>query len=149
MSGGTGWMQGLEWIGWLAFGIAAGAATSGGVLAFLIKIGIYPRMIGSSHTIHQLKFYEWMIILGIICSGIYSEYPNLTLHIGYWFVVLWGLCAGMFVGCVSAALAEVLNVFPVLFRRLNLQSGMSFYMVMMALGKMSGAFWYFYHGLKP
>lgn len=149
MSGGTGWMQGLEWIGWLAFGIAAGAATSGGVLAFLIKIGIYPRMIGSSHTIHQLKFYEWMIILGIICSGIYSEYPDLMLHVGYWFVVLWGLCAGMFVGCVSAALAEVLNVFPVLFRRLDLQSGMSFYMVMMALGKMSGAFWYFYHGLKP
>lgn len=149
MSSVSEWMQGLEWIGWLAFGIASGAATSGGVLAFLMKIGIYPRMIGSSHTIHQLKFYEWMIILGIICSGIYSEYSNLTLHVGYWFVVLWGLCAGMFVGCVSAALAEVLNVFPVLFRRLNLQSGMSFYMVMMALGKMTGAFWYFYHGLKP
>lgn len=141
-------IQVLEWGAWFAFGIAAGAATAGGVLAFLTKIGIYPRMIGSSHTIRLLKFYEWMIILGIICSGIYSEYPNLTLHAGYWFVVLWGLCAGMFVGCVSAALAEVLNVFPILFRRLNVQSGMSFYMMMMALGKMTGAFWYFYHGLK-
>ena len=137
------------WIAWLLIGIAAGSATSGGVLAFLMKIGIYPRMIGSSHTIRLLKFYEWMIILGIICSGIYSEYPNLTLHVGYWFVVLWGLCAGMFVGCVSAALAEVLNVFPVLFRRLNVQSGMSFYMVMMAFGKMTGAFCYFFLGLKP
>lgn len=139
----------LIWAAWLLAGITAGSATSGGVFAFSMKIGIYPRMIGSSHTIHQLKFYEWMIILGIICSGIYSEYPTLTLPVGYWFVVLWGLCAGMFVGCVSAALAEVLSVFPVLFRRLNVQSGMSFYMVMMALGKMTGAFWYFFHGLEP
>lgn len=139
----------MTWILFFLLGITAGSASSGGVFAFLMKIGIYPRMIGSSHTIHQLKFYEWMIILGIICGGIYSEYPTLTLPAGYWFVVLWGLCAGMFVGCVSAALAEVLSVFPVLFRRLNVQSGMSFYMVMMALGKMTGAFWYFFHGLEP
>lgn len=131
------------------FGITAGASTSGGVFAFLMKIGVYPRMIGSSHTIRLLKFYEWMIILGIICGGIYTEYPGLTLHAGYWFVVLWGTCAGMYVGCVSAALAEVLGAFPVLFRRLKVESGMSLYMVMMALGKMSGSFWYFFHGLKP
>ena len=139
----------LKWIAWMLFGIAAGSATSAGVLAFLLKIGIYPRMIGSSHTVRLLKFYEWMIILGIICGGIFSEYPDLALPVGYWFVILWGLCAGMFVGCVSAALAEVLSIFPVLFRRLNVKSGMSFYMIMMALGKMSGAFWYFFHGLEP
>ena len=55
------------------FGITAGAATSGGVFAFLMKIGIYPRMIGSSHTIRLLKFYEWMIVLGIIWGGVYTE----------------------------------------------------------------------------
>lgn len=139
----------MSWIAFLLLGITAGAATSAGVFAFLMKIGIYPRMIGSSHTIRLLKFYEWMIILGIIGGGIYSEYPNLTLHVGYWFVVLWGLCAGMFVGCVSAALAEVLTVFPVLFRRFRVDSGMSFYMVMMALGKATGSFWYFLHGIQP
>lgn len=139
----------LSWILWFLLGITAGSATSAGVLAFLLKIGIYPRMIGSSHTVRLVKFYEWVIILGILCSGIYSEYPNLTFPVGYWFVILWGLCAGMFVGCVSAALAEVLSIFPVLFRRLDIKSGMSFYMIMMALGKMCGAFWYFSHGLKP
>ena len=48
----------LQWITWLLFGITAGSATSAGVLAFLLKIGIYPRMIGSSHTIRLLTFYE-------------------------------------------------------------------------------------------
>lgn len=139
----------MTWILFFLFGITAGAATAGGVFAFLMKIGIYSRMIGSSHTIRLLKFYEWMIISGIIWGGIYTEYPDLPLPFGYWFVVLWGLCAGMFVGCVSAALAEVLTVFPVLFRRLKVESGLSFYMVMMALGKMTGAFWYFFHGLEP
>lgn len=139
----------MTWIFFFLFGITAGAATSGGVFAFLMKIGIYPRMIGSSHTVRLLKFYEWMIVLGIIWGGIYTEYPQLPLRVGYWFVVLWGLCAGMFVGCVSAALAEVLSAFPVLFRRLKVESGMSFYMAMMAFGKMAGAFWYFFHGLEP
>ena len=131
------------------FGITAGAATSGGVFAFFMKIGIYPRMIGSSHTIRLLKFYEWMIVLGIIWGGVYTEYPDLSLPFGYWFVVLWGLCAGMFVGCVSAALAVVLTAFPVLFRRLKVESGMEFYMSMMAFGKMAGSFWYFFRGLEP
>lgn len=139
----------MIWMLFLLFGITAGSASSGGVFAFLMKIGIYPRMIGSSHTIRLLKFYEWMIILGIIWGGIYTEYPDLTLPVGYWFVVLWGLCAGMFVGCVAAALSEVLTVFPILFRRLKVESGMSFYMTMMALGKMAGSFWYFFHGLEP
>lgn len=139
----------MIWVLFFLFGITAGSASSGGVFAFLMKIGIYPRMIGSSHTIRLLKFYEWMIILGIIWGGIYTEYPDLTLPVGYWFVVLWGLCAGMFVGCVAAALSEVLTVFPILFRRLKVESGMSFYMTMMALGKMAGSFWYFFHGLEP
>lgn len=139
----------MTWFLFFLFGITAGAATSGGVFAFLMKIGIYPRMIGSSHTIRLLKFYEWMIVLGIIWGGVYTEYPDLSLPFGYWFVVLWGLCAGMFVGCVSAALAEVLTAFPVLFRRLKVESGMAFYMSMMAFGKMAGSFWYFFRGLEP
>jgi stage V sporulation protein AB len=131
------------------FGIAAGTASCAGVFAFLMKIGIYSRMIGSTHTIRAVKFYEWMIVGGIICGGIYTQYPNLTLHVGYWFVVLWGLCAGIFVGCTAAALAEVLSVLPILFRRLDVDCGLTFYMFMMALGKMTGSLWYFYHGLEP
>lgn len=131
---------------WLLFGVSAGSATTAGVFAFLMKIGIYPRMIGASHTIRVLAFYEWMVILGIICGGLYSTYPQLTLRVGAWFVVLWGVCAGIYVGCVAAALAEVLNVLPVLFRRLKITSGIPFYMTMMALGKLFGSFFYFWNG---
>ena len=139
----------LAWLGWCLFGAAAGGATTAGVFAFLMKIGIYPRMIGTSHTIRELAFYEWMIIGGILAGGMYSVYPQLTLPVGGWFTVLWGLCSGIYVGCVAVALAEVLNVFPVLFLRLKVERGMSYFMVMMALGKMCGAFWYFMHGLEP
>lgn len=137
------------WLAWFFFGIAAGSATTAGVFAFLMKIGIYPRMIGTSHTIRVLAFYEWMVIGGIIGGGIYSVYPQLTLPLGSWFVVLWGVCAGIYVGCVAAALSEVLNVFPVLFRRLKVDRGIPFFMLMMASGKMCGALWYFLHGLEP
>ena len=99
----------LAWLGWCLFGAAAGGATTAGVFAFLMKIGIYPRMIGTSHTIRELAFYEWMIIGGILAGGMYSVYPQLTLPVGGWFTVLWGLCSGIYVGCVAVALAEVLN----------------------------------------
>ncbi|MBO5247380.1 MAG: stage V sporulation protein AB [Eubacterium sp.] len=138
----------MTWILFFLFGGCAGSAIAGGVYAFLMKIGVYPRMIGQTHTAKEIRFYEWMIALGIIAGGVYTEFPQLTLPIGYWFVIVWGVCAGMFVGCISAALAEVLSAFPVMFRRLKIQSGMSFYMAMLAAGKTVGSLVYFWNGLR-
>ena len=56
---------------------------------------------------------------------------------------------GIFVGCVSIALAEVLNVFPIIFHKLKLDKNLSIYVIAMALGKMAGSFWYFYNRIQP
>lgn len=140
----VGWM-----IAFFAFGLTAGVATAAGVSAFLMKIGIFPRMIGTTHTIRGLQFYEWAVILGVVWGGVNTQYPQIPMHFGYWFVVVWGLLSGMFVGCVAVALSEVLMGLPIMFIRANIREGMSLYITLMALGKMCGAFWYFAHGLKP
>ena len=54
-----------------------------------------------------------------------------------------GLSAGMFVGCIAVALAEILNTFPILFRRAKLKVGLPWVMWTMAVGKTCGAFYYF------
>lgn len=58
----------------------------------------------------------------------------------------YGTAAGIFVGCTAVALAEILNTFPILFRRLYINRGLSGVMIAMALGKMAGSFYYFFFG---
>jgi stage V sporulation protein AB len=41
------------------------------------------------------------------------------------------------------ALAEILNMFPILFRRLKLREGLGIMITALALGKMAGSLWYF------
>ena len=56
---------------------------------------------------------------------------------------------GIFVGCIAVALAEILNTFPIIFRRFQIKEGLSWIMLFMAFGKCAGAFWYFGHHMTP
>jgi stage V sporulation protein AB len=53
----------------------------------------------------------------------------------------------VFVGCISIALAEILDTFPIFTRRLKLKenSGLKL-LISMAIGKTIGALLYFYFG---
>ena len=44
------------------------------------------------------------------------------------------------------ALAEVLNMFPILLRRIKLQMGLRAAITAIALGKLTGSLWYFVFG---
>lgn len=57
---------------------------------------------------------------------------------------VYGLAAGVFSGCLSVALAEVLNVFPVLFRRMGIKTGLEILITFFAFGKVAGGLVYFF-----
>uniref|UniRef100_UPI003FEEB33F stage V sporulation protein AB n=1 Tax=Agathobacter sp. TaxID=2021311 RepID=UPI003FEEB33F len=61
-------------------------------------------------------------------------------------IAIYGLAAGIFVGCIAVALAEILNTFPILFRRLYINRGLSWVMIAMAFGKLAGSMYYFFCG---
>ena len=62
-------------------------------------------------------------------------------------LTIFGFTAGIFVGCLSVALAEILDVFPIFFRRLQLKENCgTVLLVMMALGKMIGSLFFFLAG---
>ena len=100
-------------------GIAFGGAVAAGTFAFVIVIGVVPRMIGKCNRAANTLCFEQAIILGGILGNIVSVF--LQMHIplgqvsGHIFLGLYGLSAGMFVGCIAVALAEILNTFPILF----------------------------------
>lgn len=129
-------------------GVIFGMAVSAGTFAFLIAIGVIPRMVGKSNTARHAFIYGNTIILGGTFGNIMSVFLDLRIPLGHWFLILYGLCTGIFVGCIAVALAEILNTFPIMFRRSNLKTGLAAIMISMALGKACGAFFYFYNNIS-
>lgn len=123
-------------------GLAGGSAVAAGVFSFIISLGVVPRIIGKSRTAADIVFYENAVILGGIGGNILSLFsPQIPL--GIIMVIAFGLSAGVFTGCLAVALAEVLNAFPIMFRRFGIKEGLSWVLFFMALGKALGAL-YFY-----
>lgn len=52
---------------------------------------------------------------------------------------VYGISAGIFVGSIAVALAEILNTFPITFRRMGLKVGLFWVMLAMAAGKVAGS----------
>lgn len=123
-------------------GLSAGGAVSAGVFAFLTSIGVITRIVGKTKTAKKIFLYENMIVLGGTTGCLVSVF-NLPVHIGTWILVLFGISAGIYVGCLAMALAEVMNAFPIMFRRLNLKMGLKFVVLFAALGKFSGSLYFF------
>lgn len=125
-------------------GLVAGSAVAAGTFAFIAVIGVVPRMIGKSNRADKTIFFENMVVLGGIAGNIISVFLDIRLPLGTVLLCIYGLCAGIFVGCCAVALAEILNTFPILFRRLGLKEGLTWVMLFVALGKMCGSFYYFF-----
>lgn len=125
-------------------GLVAGFAVSAGTFAFLIAIGVIPRIIGKSNTARTVFAYETTILLGGIAGNAVSVFP-IPIPFGRFMLILFGLCAGIFVGCIAVSLAEIINTFPIVFRRVHLTIGLEWVMLCMAFGKMSGALFYFWN----
>ena len=54
--------------------------------------------------------------------------------------------AGMFVGCIAIAIAEMLNTIPIFLRRISLGKGAGILILSIALGKVLGSFLYYVCG---
>lgn len=125
-------------------GLMSGFAVAGGTFALVVALNIVPRIIGKSNTAEQIFRYENLIIVGGIVGNVVTVYTNLKIPLGSPFLILFGLCCGIQVGCLVMALSEIMNVFPIMFRRLKLKTGLSWVISCMAVGKVAGGFWYFF-----
>ena len=134
------------WINWivLAFlGLAFGLAISAGLFAFLIGLGVVSDFADRTHTGKYVTLYEDFIVVGGILGNMFWVYQVDFLR-GSWLLLGVGLLSGIFVGCWSMALADILNIFPIFIRRAKITTGLSWLVVGMALGKSLGSLLYFY-----
>ena len=135
----------------ITIGLSAGLGIAAGTFAFLFVIRVIPRMVQKAKIEHKIIYIENIVFRGIMFGTIMSLFSWkkkwLFTLLGRSILTIAGLSAGIFVGCFAVALAEILDTFPIFFRRIqlkeNLASGMIF---LMAIGKMLGSLFFFLTG---
>ena len=123
-------------------GFGSGAVISGAVFAFISVIGVVPRLAQKTNTKRFIPLYEEAIMFGGIL-GCVEGFFNFQLPLPGVAVAALGFCTGVFYGCLAVSLAEVLNVIPILTRRTKLGKGMFFFILAIALGKLTGSLIYY------
>lgn len=129
------------------FGLCAGGIIAAGVFAFLAIIGVFPRLIGKTKTRNRIYLYETVIILGGALGNALDLFEFPIPLGGTPVLAVFGLCVGIFVGCLVMSLAETLKTLPVINRRIHLSVGIQYLILSIGIGKMLGALLYFSAGM--
>lgn len=144
-------------------GISAGVLVSAGVFTVLLAVGLVPRFAGKTHTAGKVFLYEEMVVLGTLTGDFFSVFADYG-YLGEWIrqrqilgeatdvvwkmiamtlVAIFGLFAGIFVGCLALAIAEMLDSIPILTRRIGYRHGLGLMVLAIAVGKLAGSLVYF------
>lgn len=140
-----------------SFGLLAAA----GVFTVLVAVGLVPRFAGRTHTGGKVILYEEMVIAGTVIGGLVSLFPEKSCFgdmllqagvqaeviriVGSIFLILFGIFAGMFIGCLALAIAEMLDSIPIFSRRICFRHGLGIAICAMAAGKFCGSVFYFFY----
>ena len=125
--------------------LLAGCGVSAGVFAFVLVIGVIPRM-SRLCKINSIILVENVMICGVIWGNL-SSFMAGSFGFGSkikWLIAIYGICVGIFVGSIAVALAEILHTFPIIFKRMNLRAGLSLMVISMLSGKWQAAFIIFF-----
>lgn len=128
-------------------GIASGLTVGAGFVAFLSVLGIIPRLMQLSKTMKMIHWYEWAVVLGAL-SGVAASLRNPILGIADYFLIPMGLAGGVFYGMLAAGLTEVLNVLPILAKRIGIDGKLLSLLMAIVFGKIFGSVFqwvYFIH----
>lgn len=128
-------------------GLSCGGVISAGIFAFLAIIGVFPRVIGKTKTKKHILLYETVIIIGGVLGNVIDLFEFPIPFLGPAALSALGLSYGVFVGCLVMSLSETLKVLPVMNRRARLAVGLQYVILVLAVGKLSGALLYFSQGM--
>lgn len=129
----------------ILLGVAGGIAVGGGVIALIIVLDIVPRLSQLTWTYDRVHWYEGALITGSLVGTI-ADFWVWRASLGPVVSTIIGLFCGVFVGMLAAALTEVLNVLPILAKRLKLTGYLLGLLMAMVAGKVAGSLfdWFVY-----
>ena len=131
--------------------LCSGIGVAAGTFSFFLVIRVLPRMVQKAKLKHKIISIENMVIKGVLFGTVLSLFTWkkkwLYWLLGKTLLSIYGMSAGIFSGCIAIALAEILDTFPIFFRRLKLDERFcESLLFIMAVGKMIGSLFYFLLG---
>ncbi|WP_456274170.1 stage V sporulation protein AB [Bacillus sp. AK031] len=128
-------------------GLAGGLAVGSGLVAFLTVLGIIPRLTQLTKTMKMIHFYEWAVVAGAVIGSIFSL-NEFALFFSPYILIPMGLLSGTFVGMLAAALTEVLNVLPILTKRIGINDRIITLLMAIVLGKVLGSLFHWLYFVR-
>lgn len=114
-----------------------GSAIAAGYVAFITLIGIFEKLSAQSKNAKHIRHIETLIITGVTLSNL-VYLLKIEFKLGVIGFSLFNLFGGIFIGCLVGALAETLNIFPILSRRFGVRRLLPYALISAALGKAIG-----------
>lgn len=121
----------------ILIGVAGGFAVGSGLVAFITVLDIIPRLAQLTNSQKYVRSYEWALVLGALFFT-FIDFFQIVMIFPVVFLILIGLLEGVFIGTLAAGLTEVLNVFPILAKRLEMERYILFFLMAMVFGKVIG-----------
>ncbi|MGG2014220.1 stage V sporulation protein AB [Bacillus sp. S10(2024)] len=137
----------IEYIGVIFIGFSGGIAVGGGYVAFLTVLGVIPRLAQLTKSNHRVQSYEWAVVSGAL-GGTWCSLRDVTLLASPYWLLLLGLLCGTFIGMLAAALTEVLNVLPILAKRVGVDGKIVILLIALVLGKVVGSLFHWIYFVK-
>lgn len=116
------------------------------MVALFVVLDIIPRLAQLTRSYHKVHWFEGAMVSGAL-YWTFADFWNWFVPAGQIATIAIGLFHGVFIGMLAAALTEVLNVLPILAKRLHLIPYMFGLLLAMVLGKIAGSLfdWFVYH----
>ena len=127
----------IEGIFVLIVGFSGGISVGAGYVAFLTVLNIIPRLTQLT-KVQSVHYFESAVILGAV-GGTVSSLWDFSIGFTPFLLVIMGGFSGVFNGMLAAALTEVLNVFPILAKRIGMQDRILYILMALVLGKIVGS----------
>lgn len=131
----------------ILIGGAGGLAVGAGFVAFLTVLGIIPRLTQLTKTMNLISLYEWAVVMGALL-GTVGSLRDPILNFSPYITIPLGITGGIYIGMLAAALTEVLNVLPILAKRVRVDDRIISLLMAIVLGKVCGSLfhWIFFTG---
>lgn len=122
----------------LLSGFSGGVLVGSAFAAFITLLDIIPRLAQISKTQKHIIIYQSSLIFAVVLATMLDLFEY-SLNLNKFILIPFGFIMGGFVGLLASALAEVLNVMPILARRLKLRNYIMIVLISVAMGKVIGS----------
>lgn len=122
----------------IIIGLAGGLAVGSGMVAFITVLDIIPRLAQLVKGFQYIRWFQRSLVFGAF-TFTWIDLRGIIIHFPSFVMTILGLFSGIFIGMLAAALTEVLNVLPILAKRLKMTDAIFFLLMAMVFGKITGS----------